>query len=88
MRHGSDWTMIVGNNEAARRAGGRRRYNLTRRFEAMRRQWRIVDLLSTGAYEGRGRQSRIAEQLGVHRSTVSRDLRAILFPPWPRRRGD
>lgn len=58
---------------AARRAGGRRRYNRDRQEAAFLRRYQVLDLLMQYGSE-RGAQSRVAEQLGVHRSTISRDV--------------
>lgn len=62
---------------AARRAGGRRRYNADRQADALLRRSRVAELLVEYGLD-RGAQSRMAEELGVHRSTISRDLDWLL----------
>ena len=56
-----------------RRAGGRRHYNAVRQFQAAQRLLQVLALLNDFGL-GRGSQSRIAERLGVHRSTICRDV--------------
>jgi hypothetical protein len=63
-------------DEICRRASGRRQYNSVRQFRANYRLTRVTALLRKIGM-GRGCQSRIAEMLGVHRSTVSRDLARV-----------
>ena len=64
----------LSNSDAiCRRAGGRRRYNKVRQFMAFQRLLQVVALLKELGL-GRGSQSRIAEHLGVHRSTICRDV--------------
>lgn len=62
---------------AARRAGGRRRYNRERQEGAFLRRYQVAELLDRYGLD-RGAQSRMAEELGVHRSTISRDLDWLL----------
>ncbi len=62
---------------AARRAGGRRRYNADRQTDALLRRHLVAQMLGEYGFE-RGAQSRMAEDLGVHRSTISRDLDWLL----------
>lgn len=59
---------------AARRAGGRRRYNRQRQDAAAVRRYLVAQMLPETGWEY-GVQSEIAEALGVHRSTISRDIR-------------
>jgi hypothetical protein len=72
-----DWAMPVSQNEAYRRAGGRRSYNSMRAFRAEDRRSQVVRLLR---YAGlmHGAQTWIARRLGVSRSTICRDF-ARLF---------
>lgn len=62
---------------AARRAGGRRRYNAGRHEDMLLRRYRLANLLDEFGLD-RGAQSRMAEELGVNRSTISRDIVAVL----------
>ena len=63
-------------DETCRRAGGRRRYNRVRQFRANYRLTQVVKLLHQTGFR-RGHQTKIAKALGVHRSTISRDLRRL-----------
>ena len=83
---GTNWSTSVSTGEAARRAGGRRRYNRRRQNAAILRQIDIVGWWLDHAKEGptlfdRGVQSLLAEKFGVSSSTVSRDYSAI-FKRW------
>jgi len=69
----------VPSDVAYRRAAGRRAYNFRRQFGAAERQIEVARLLRELGF-GWGIQSQIAMRLGVHRSTITRDLRKI-FPP-------
>ena len=71
----SDW---VADDEAAARAGGRRRYNEVRRVRAQYRRIQVTERLLSDGWTY-GAQARIAEELGVSDATISRDLKAI-FP--------
>jgi hypothetical protein len=56
---------------------GRARYNSMRRLRARLRQREVLQLLARWGWKP-GVQARIAAHLGVHRSTVTRDLHAIM----------
>jgi hypothetical protein len=56
-----------------RRASGRRHYNSVRQFLANYRLTQLVELLHETGFR-RGYQTQIAKELGVHRSTICRDL--------------
>jgi hypothetical protein len=75
----TDWETVC------RRNAGRRRYNATRTVRrALRRRQVLRLLLKYGGLYGpksRGIQTRIARQLGVNRSTICRDIWAILRAP-------
>ena len=62
-------------NSICRRAGGRRRYNGVRQFLANRRLSEVIKALKEFGFAW-GSQSRIAERLGVSRSTTI--LRVVL----------
>jgi DNA invertase Pin-like site-specific DNA recombinase len=72
------WSNPVSNTEAHARAAGRRAYNSTRQFKAMMRTGEVVRLLRERGWS-RGVQADIARELGVHRSTVTRDVKRALF---------
>jgi hypothetical protein len=77
----SAWSRPVPDHIAHRRAAGRRAYNLRRQFKASQRRAVVVRLVGERGLAW-GSQSQIARELGVHRSVVCRDLRAI-FTPMP-----
>jgi hypothetical protein len=60
------------------RAGGRRHYNAVRQFRALARRLKVLELADRFGLFLRGAQARIARELGVHRSTVCRDLKVLL----------
>ena len=71
------WSMPVSPEEAARRAGGRRKYNRVRQAKAFWRRVEISRLMARrGAFEP-GYQAELARKLGVSRSTVCRDMKAL-----------
>ena len=62
--------------EVCKRAGGRRRYNAWRQFMRTLRRVEVVRRVrETGFYPGQA--AALAEQFGVCRMTISRDLAAI-----------
>jgi DNA invertase Pin-like site-specific DNA recombinase len=67
------WKAKTEEEFAARRAGGRRRYNKERTTAARLRQAQVVQMLRAGVP-----QAEIARQLQVSRTTVWRDLRAVI----------
>jgi hypothetical protein len=84
------WSMPVSDDLAHRRASGRRRYNARRQLQAAARRddlirlWAIAnDRGGLGLFEW-GVRADMARQLGVHRSTVTRDLTRI-FADWQTR---
>ena len=74
------WSDPTSDEEAQRRAGGRRLYNGTRQVLAELRRLRLIrtvrrlDLMLCG----RGTQARLARLLRVSPSTVCRDMKRIL----------
>ena len=68
-----EWQHRTSAEEAARRAGGRRLYNDLRKLAALMRGLEVGRLAARGY-----RQSEIARQLHVHRSTVCRDVAKLL----------
>lgn len=67
-------------NDPVRAAGGRRRYNATRRLNAdMRRHAMRLLVIEQGCgLLPRGTQAALARALDVSEATISRDLRGIL----------
>jgi len=74
------WSLPASTAIVARRAGGRQRINAVRRRAALERQRALLLLAQTAGWPlaGRGGQARYARALGVSRSTVCRDVRAVL----------
>jgi DNA invertase Pin-like site-specific DNA recombinase len=73
------WSAPTSTSEVHRRAGGRRKYNSVRRFKADLRRVEVEKLFAEYAF-ARGAQARIARELGVNRSTISRDIRRLWAP--------
>jgi hypothetical protein len=72
----SNWSAATDPDTAARRAG-RRRHNKLRKLAAISRSMKVLELLDTVS-PGRGAKAQIARQLGVHRSTITRDIQRVL----------
>ena len=66
------WSDRTDPETVARRVAGRRHYNAVRTFRAALRRREVAALLLDGLS-----QSDIARQLGVHRSTICRDVAAL-----------
>lgn len=71
------WTTPTTNIEANRRAGGRAAYNAHRSQMATLRRISVMEGLQRYG-TGRGVRARLATELGVHPSTLTRDVQ-ILF---------
>ncbi len=69
--------MMLTPSQAHRRAGGRRRYNKERQALAFMRRMLILHHLFTHGCPP-GTLSALASELGVARSTISRDVRRLL----------
>ena len=74
----TNWNQRTDSVTAAKRAGGRRKYNALRQFKAEFRRMKLSALLGN---TDRGCQSQFAKELGVSRSTICRDL-ARLKAAW------
>jgi DNA invertase Pin-like site-specific DNA recombinase len=78
------WSQATSQDEAARRAAGRARYNRHRQFKAAIRRKKIIDIWEDRAdgsgwsIFSRGSQTELAKMLGVNRSTICRDLKVIM----------
>lgn len=71
------WSDSTTNHEAFSRASGRRQYNAQRQHIAAMRQAEVFRRAMAYGYVP-GTKARIARELGVHRSTVTRDFRAAI----------
>jgi DNA-binding CsgD family transcriptional regulator len=74
------WQRPVSNDEAYRRASGRRRINWARQLRAELRQRQVVQLLRQGHT-----QAEMAKALHVSAATISRDMAALLSRGFPTR---
>lgn len=67
-----------------RRAGGRRRINAERKAHAQKRRDEIKEMIGYGGIllcgrtYGRGKETMLANHFGVHRSTICRDIAALM----------
>jgi hypothetical protein len=74
----NNWSFPTSNSEAYRRAGGRRHYNHWRQTLALIRRTKVSRLLRRYPLFQRGTVTGIARELGVHPSTICRDIKALL----------
>jgi hypothetical protein len=73
------WSADTCWEEVCRRAAGRRHYNGVRRVRALLRRREVARLLLVkGGLTTRGTQAALARELGVSRSTISRDVAYLL----------
>jgi HTH domain len=80
-----NWTTPTDFETVCRRTAGRRHYNAWRHFLALDRRKQVCELLfqkSKGLFT-RGVQTEIAQVLHVHRSTIHRDIKALLAAGGP-----
>jgi hypothetical protein len=75
----AEWSAHISPDEAYRRVAGRKAFNARRQFEAAERRAQVARRLAAYGM-GRGVRARIAGELGVHASTIGRDLRRIFDP--------
>jgi hypothetical protein len=76
----SEWSEWTSDKEAYRRAGGRRAHNAWRQSMALYRQMRLMEIIARNRvdlWSRNGAQKRLARALGVSKSTISRDIKAI-----------
>jgi hypothetical protein len=78
----NSWGTMVDWGTVCRRASGRRRYHSRRRLQRALRRQQVVRLLRRYGLVA-GVQTKIARQLGCHRSTVCRDVAVLLATPPP-----
>lgn len=69
-----DWSAQTDFDSVCKRAAGRRRYNAKRRAEARERYLQVLKVIMPPDGRKRGTQAQLARALGVHRSTISRDV--------------
>jgi hypothetical protein len=82
-----NWTTPTDFETVCRRTAGRRHYNAWRHFLALDRQRQVATFLikSGNGLLTRGVQTEIARALNVHRSTICRDIKALLVAARPGR---
>lgn len=69
-----NWSAQTEFETVCKRAAGRRRYNAERRAKARERFKIVLQLTFPPEGRKRGSQARLARALGVHRSTICRDV--------------
>ena len=84
----TSWSAITSHDIAERRAAGRRRINAQRHYRAERRRAQVLQMVMERGGLEHGIRAEIARQIGVSRSTVSRDIKATLYAPREPRRSD
>lgn len=72
------WSARTTPENAHRRAGGRRKYNSIRQLEAHLRRLEVAQGLREHGWV-HGVQARLARELGVSESTISRDVAWLMF---------
>jgi hypothetical protein len=80
---GNTWSELASWDEVCARASGRRKLHSLRRLRRTLRRQQVLRLLR--CYDGLvyGAQSRIARELGCHRSTICRDVAVLLAASSP-----
>src|SRR5215211_6959729 len=76
-----EWSALTSDDEAHRRAGGRRGYNMWRQSMALYRRMKLMQIVAGNGislWKRNGAQKMLARALGVSPSTISRDVAAIL----------
>lgn len=69
-----NWSAKTDFDAVCKRAAGRRHYNAKRREEARKRYLQVVEAIMPSGGRKRGSQAQLARALGVHRSTICRDV--------------
>jgi DNA-binding MarR family transcriptional regulator len=78
------WSKPTTFDEVCRRAAGRNAYNDVRKIGMLARRIEVAEMLLEFGPLHRGAQADIARRLGVARSTISRDVKALLRDDWVR----
>jgi len=74
----NDWSAPTDWETVCRRNAGRRHYNAVRRFRQAVRRKQVAELLSQAESLAHGTLARIARDLGVSKSTITRDVQFLL----------
>jgi methylphosphotriester-DNA--protein-cysteine methyltransferase len=72
---GTNWSAPTDFDLVCKRAAGRRRYNAERQAEAQERFKLVLAAILPPEGRKRGTQEQLARALGVHPSTISRDVK-------------
>ncbi len=72
----SSWSAFTSTSEASRRAGGRSHYNSMRQFHAAMRRIKVEQLFAEYGFV-HGAKARIARELDVSPSTITRDIQRL-----------
>ncbi len=73
------WNTPTDRETVCKRAAGRRRYNARRGMQKLVRRMQILNLLSERSLFDHGLRTRLARELGLSVSTISRDLKALFY---------
>lgn len=78
----TSWKTTQSYENVNRRAGGRRKINAERKARAQKRRDEIKELIGDDGIllckVGRGKETMLANHFGVHRSTICRDIAALM----------
>jgi hypothetical protein len=74
----AEWSRRTSWDEVCRRVAGRRKYNQWQRAMAAARQDEVFTLLLAYGWHTWGTLTKIAQELQVHRSTITRDRQRIM----------
>src|SRR3712207_243308 len=77
----SEWSEWTSDQEAYRRAGGRRAYNARRQSMALYTQMWLMEIVARNridVWKRKGAQKSLARALVVSKSTIGRDIKTIL----------
>jgi hypothetical protein len=74
----NSWSATTDWETVCKRSAGRRRYNAWRTFKKEYRRKQVAELLAQYGLLDHGVQARMARELGVHKSVISRDVQFLL----------
>src|SRR5262245_43233163 len=77
------WSAPTTFDEVCRRAAGRSHYHSMRRIQRHFRRMAVVELIAKYGLFDWGVQARVAPELGVSRSTICRDVAALMYTHAP-----
>jgi hypothetical protein len=74
----NDWSGSTDWATVCKRNAGRRHFNSVRNFQRAHRRKQVVELLVRYGMIDHGVKARIARELGVHKCTITRDVKYLL----------